>query len=41
MRDVERDVKDLHVLLIYGNHTKELETFCQLRGLEAINITGV
>jgi len=38
VRDVERDVKALHVLLMYGNKTKELEAFCQLIGIKSIPI---
>ena len=33
-----RDVKGFHQLIMYGNHAKELNDFCQLFGLEAIPI---
>jgi len=34
MRDVEKDVKALHVLLMYENKAKELSSFCQLMGIK-------
>ena len=30
------DVKGMHQVIFYGNHAKELRTFCQLYGIEAI-----
>jgi hypothetical protein len=31
------DVKGLHQIIFYGNHVKELRTYCQLHGIEAIS----
>jgi hypothetical protein len=33
-----RDVKGFHQLIMYGNYAKELNSFCQLFGIEAIPI---
>jgi len=33
VRETEREIKALHVLLIYGNHVKDLKAFCQLIGI--------
>jgi len=38
MRDVEKDVKALHVLLMYENKAKELSSFCQLMGIKSIQV---
>jgi hypothetical protein len=35
MRDVEGSI---HVMLMYGNHVKELSTFCQLMGISSSTI---